>query len=104
MLVSVPPTSPAHVLNNLLKNQEMEPSLRHVLYMRRTELLCCSHRNLDDGTPILYPHRHLLFSPADAEEVRFVPAHPSFRLANPFRPTLVIYSTRPYARAFKCPS
>ncbi|KAH8982346.1 AAA domain-containing protein [Lactarius hatsudake] len=35
--------------------------------------------NLDDGTHILHPHRHLLLSPADAADARFVPAHPSFR-------------------------
>ncbi|KAH9028969.1 AAA domain-containing protein [Lactarius pseudohatsudake] len=47
------------VLNNLLENREM---------------------NLDDGTHILHPHRHLLLSPADAADARFVPAHPSFRV------------------------
>ena len=48
--------------------------------MRGTELICCAHRNLDDGTHILHPHRHLLLSPADAADARFVPAHPSFRV------------------------
>ncbi|KAH9028964.1 AAA domain-containing protein [Lactarius pseudohatsudake] len=47
------------VLNNLLENREM---------------------NLDDGTHILHPHRHLLLSPADAADARFVAAHPSFRV------------------------
>ncbi|KAH8984497.1 AAA domain-containing protein [Lactarius hatsudake] len=47
------------VLNNLLENREMNP---------------------DDGTRILHPHRHLLLSPADAADVRFVPTHPPFRV------------------------
>ncbi|KAI0296956.1 AAA domain-containing protein [Multifurca ochricompacta] len=47
------------VLNNLLENREI---------------------NLDDGTHILHPHRHILLPPADAADARFVPAHPSFRV------------------------
>ena len=48
--------------------------------MHRTELIYCIHRNLDDGTHILHPHRHLFLSPSDAADARFVPAHPSFRV------------------------
>lgn len=43
-------------------------------------LIYCTHRNLDDGTHILHPHRHLLLPPADAANARFVPAHQSFRV------------------------
>ncbi|KAF8263236.1 AAA domain-containing protein [Lactarius quietus] len=43
-------------------------------------LIYRTRRNLDDGTHILHPHRHLLLSPADAADARFVPAHPSFRV------------------------
>ena len=51
-----------------------------MISVRWTELICRTHRNLDDGTHILHPHRHLLLPPADAADARFVPAHSSFRV------------------------
>ena len=43
-------------------------------------LIDYNDRNLDDGTHILHPHRHMLLPAANAADTRFVPAHRSFRV------------------------
>ncbi|KAH8981377.1 hypothetical protein EDB86DRAFT_3087168 [Lactarius hatsudake] len=59
---------------------QLHPSLLQIQFQVLNNLLENREMNLDDGTHILHPHRHLLLSPADAADARFVPAHPSFRV------------------------